>query len=135
MNWKELFMRKLEQSVPGACWVEIVRARDKDGFRNDIYFLEGHAAVFFITGGLRERWAFFRGMVRLEQGKPAEVDAGAYVMASFSGNAIEMKEIGPDMFEITIRDAIYRLRILSNAESTAMEEAVRVACEEGSAGV
>lgn len=88
--------------------------------------------MFFITSGLQERWAFFRGMVRLEQGKPAEVDADTYLMASLSGNAIEMKEIEPNVFEIAIRDAIYRLRILSKAECKTMEEAVSAMYEEGS---
>ena len=80
-------------------------------------------------------------IARTEAIKRAVVNSNAVTKVTIAGKeytvaeAIEMKEIGPDVFEIALWDAIYRLRILSKAESAAMEEAVRVACEEGGEGV
>ena len=125
-------MNKFEQTVPGACWVEILSVRDKDGFPCDLYFMEGYASVFFITGGLQERWAFFRGKVRLEQDEPTKVDADVYLITRLAGTTIQINEIAPDVFEIEVGNTIYQLRLLNEAESAAASEAVSAVYEDDS---
>lgn len=125
-------MNKFEQTVPGACWVEILSVRDKDGFPSDRYFLEGCASVFFITGGLEERWAFFRGKVRLEQGEPTKVVANVYLMTRLDGTTLQINEIAPDVFEFEVQNTIYQLRLLNEAESAVASEAVSAMYEEDS---
>lgn len=104
--------------VPGAEWVEIVSIREKDGSPlgedNWRCMLFGQISLCWIAGGLRERNAFFRGKIRIKNGKI--VDWNLDNMRWTSTTTAQPVEIEPGVFDFETNTCIYRFRILSSDE-------------------
>lgn len=103
--------------VPGAEWVEIVDIREKDGSplapENWRHKLFGRISLCWISGGLRERGAFFRGKVRIEEGKITEFNLTNERWTSTT--TAQPVEVEPSIFDFETNTCIYRFRII-NAE-------------------
>lgn len=105
-------------TVPGAEWVEIVSIREKDGAPlaedNWRHKLFGRISLCWIAGGLRERNAFFRGKIRIENGKIVEWNLNN--MRWTSTTTAQPVEVEPGVFDFETNTCIYRFRILSSDE-------------------
>lgn len=110
--------------VPGAEWVEIVHIREKDGLplaqENWRHKLVGCISLCWIAGGLRERIAFFRGKIRIKDGKIMEINLDNVRWTSTT--TAQTVEVEPGVFDFETNTCIYRFRIVSNEE----EEIIRV---------
>lgn len=104
--------------VPGAEWVEVVHIREKDGSplspENWRHKLFGRISLCWIGGGLRERNAFFRGRIRINDGKITEWDLEN--MRWTSTTTAQPVEIDPGIFDFETNTCIYRFRIISDEE-------------------
>lgn len=114
--------------VPGACWVEIVRITNKDGspldednWRKKLF---GRVTMCWIAGGFRQRGAFFKGKIRMENGEPVEIDLDASRWCSTT--TAQPVEVEPGIFDFETNTSVYRFRLLSEEE----EEKVMAAVQE-----
>lgn len=119
-------MRFQGMVVPGASLVEIVTITQKDGtpleednWRRKLF---GMVTLCWIAGGFRERGAFFKGNIRMKEGRPVELDlhAGSWC----STTKAQPIEVQPGIFDFETNTSIYRFRILSEEEEQAVCEAV-----------
>ena len=117
--------------VPGGCWVEIVKIYNKDGselvednWRRKLF---GRVTMCWIAGGLRQRGAFFKGKIRMENGEPVEIDLDASRWCSTT--TTQPVEIEPGVFDFETNTSVYRFRLLTDEEkekvTAAVEEVVR----------
>lgn len=111
--------------VPGACWVEIVTITNKDGsplepdnWRKKLF---GRVTLCWIAGGFRQRGAFFKGKIRMENGEPVEVDLHASRWCSTT--EAQPVEIEPGVFDFETNTSVYRFRLLTEEEEKKVMEA------------
>lgn len=113
--------------VPGACWVEIVRITNKDGSElepdNWRHKLFGRVTLCWIAGGFRQRGAFFKGKIRMENGEPVEVDLHASRWCSTT--TAQPIEVEPDVFDFETNTSVYRFRLLTEEEEQKVLEAAQ----------
>lgn len=112
--------------VPGACWVEIVKVYNKDGselaednWRKKLF---GRVTMCWIAGGFRQRGAFFKGKIRMENGEPVEIDLDASRWCSTT--TAQPIEIEPGIFDLETNTSVYRFRLLSEEEEEKVLAAV-----------
>ena len=112
--------------VPGAEWVEIVHIRQKDGSPladdNWRHKLFGRIGLCWIGGGLRERNAFFRGKIRIQDGKIVEMNL-ENVRWTSTTTALPV-EVEPGVYDFETNTSIYRLRIVSTEEEDIIKAAI-----------
>ena len=105
--------------VPGADWVEIVRITNKDGselapdnWRRKLF---GRITLCWIAGGFRRRGAFFKGKLRMEDGKAVEVDL--FSNSWCSTTEAQPVEVEPGVFDLETNTSVYRFRLLTEEEA------------------
>ena len=112
--------------VPGACWVEIVRITNKDGSElepdNWRHKLFGRVTLCWIAGGFRQRGAFFKGKIRMENGEPVEIDLDASRWCSTT--TAQPVEVEPGIFDFETNTSVYRFRLLTEEEEQKVMAAV-----------
>lgn len=120
-------MRFEGYSVPGANWVEIVRITEKDGtplapdnWRNKLF---GRVTLCWIAGGFQKRGAFFKGKLRLENGKPVDIDLDTERWTSTTSSVPIEVESG--VYDLETNTSVYRFRLLTEEEQKSVMEAVR----------
>lgn len=126
-------MRFEGMGVPGVNWVEIVHIREKDGsplaadnWRNKLF---GRVTMCWIAGGLQKRGAFFKGKMRLEDGKPVEIDLDSERWSSTT-TALPV-EVEPGIYDFETNTCVYRFRLLSKEEEQEIMDAIeRIILEE-----
>lgn len=118
--------------VPGADWVEIVRITNKDGselapdnWRRKLF---GRITLCWIAGGFRRRGAFFKGKLRMEDGKAVEVDL--FSNSWCSTTEAQPVEVEPGVFDLETNTSVYRFRLLTEEEAQIVAAAVREAFKE-----
>lgn len=124
-------MRFEGSPVPGGCWVEIVRITNKDGsplapdnWRKKLF---GRVTMCWIAGGFRQRGAFFKGKIRMENGEPVEIDLEANRWCSTT--EAQPIEIEPGIFDFETNTSVYRFRLLTEEEVKAIEKVINVIIE------
>lgn len=115
------------RTVPGACWVEIVMITNKDGsplepdnWRKKLF---GRVTLCWIAGGFRQRGAFFKGKIRMENGEPVEVDLDASRWCSTT--TAQPVEVEPGIFDFETNTSVYRFRLLTEEEEQKVMDAVK----------
>lgn len=119
-------MRFEGMGVPGANWVEIVHIREKDGsllvsdnWRNKLF---GRVTLCWIAGGFQKRGAFFKVKLRLEDGKPVDIDLDNERWTSTTTSL--PVEVEPGVFDLETNTSVYRFRLLTKEEEKTVMDAV-----------
>ena len=113
--------------VPGAEWVEIQQITDLDGTplaeNNWRHKLIGRVTLCWIAGGFRRRGAFFVGHVRLIDGTALVVNRHSARWCSTT--TAQPVEVEPGVYDFQTNTSVYRFRVLSEAESELVHEAIQ----------